>query len=253
MNSRTTHSRTKPCDDAVPLCRIFIVELSEREEGGGGRVNIITIHEWWLIFEEPKDTVERKKGGTLGSVVRETLLVSGITNLAGGDRVRQIASDGSLARSTSIPANADTTMLDFGEPVRRGLPTNPSDSLLYPLRQPPTIGRFSPPLDAASKSTLSLRPLERPGLHSSCGIAAVETRKWRMSDLLDDDAFDDIFGDTSGTSSLGIQSGDKGSVLEDSAKKVDPDYLIETDFDDFFGSLDSPVGGHPRSGKPAAS
>ena len=127
------------------------------------------------------------------------------------------------------------------------------DSLLYPLRQPPTIGRFSPPLDAASKSTLSLRPLERPGLHSSCGIAAVETRKWRMSDLLDDDAFDDIFGDTSGTSSLGIQSGDKGSVLEDSAKKVDLDYLIETDFDDIFGSLDSPVGSPSPTGKSATT
>jgi len=56
-----------------------------------------------------------------------------------------VLNPGSLARSTSIPANADTTMLDFGEPVRRGMPTNPSEVAVsnYVREEQPTYRSMS--------------------------------------------------------------------------------------------------------------
>jgi hypothetical protein len=56
-----------------------------------------------------------------------------------------------------------------------------------------------------------------------------------MADLLDDDgAFDDIFGD-----SIEITAG-KDGALTDSAKKQEIDNLLDANFDDIFGSLESP-------------
>jgi|EP00505_MAST-04D_sp_SCG-Rhode-Island_P003820 hypothetical protein len=61
------------------------------------------------------------------------------------DLDEDVLSPGSLARSASIPANADTTMLDFGEPVRRGMPTNPSEVAVsnYVREEQPTYRSMS--------------------------------------------------------------------------------------------------------------